>query len=123
MSCHKTLLAGALQLIGYDLEWLAEAGGPTLRVAFDRQPTTTMSQVYKLSLRLLEGDQVILQEDRYPLRLAVPTSSWLPGETIRDVHYLKVPISATAQTTRLRIIVYDEATVTEAGVVDLPTLP
>jgi hypothetical protein len=119
----QNMADGALQLIGYDLAWLAEAGGPTVRVAFYWRPTTAITQVYKLSLRLLNGDQVILQEDRYPLRLAAPTSSWLPGETIRDVHYLKVPISATAQTTQLRVILYDEATVTEAGVVDLPTLP
>lgn len=113
----------ALHLIGYDLEWLAEAGGPTLRVAFYWQPTRPLPHIYKLSLRLLDAQgEILTAEDRYPLRLAAPTTSWLPGETIRDVHYLKAPV-ALSGVQQLRVILYDAASIAEAGAVDLPTLP
>lgn len=114
---------GALQLRGYDLEWLAEAGGPTVRVTFYWQPITALTQVYKLSLRLHNGDNILAQADHYPLRLVAPTTSWLPGETIRDVHYLPAPSAATPQATQLWVILYAEETGVEAGAVDLPTIP
>lgn len=119
----QTFADDALQLIGYDLEWLDQAGGPALRVAFYWRPVATLSKVYKLSLRLRQGDSVLTQADHYPLRLAAPTTSWLPGETLRDVHYLAVPATATPQTTQLRLILYAEQDGAEAGVVDLPTFP
>lgn len=119
----QPFVEGALQLVGYDLAWLDQAGGPALRVAFYWQPVTPLTKVYKLSLRLHQGERVLVQEDRYPLRLTAPTTSWLPGETIRDVYYLDVPTTATPQTTTLRVILYSEQDGAEAGVVDLPTLP
>lgn len=114
---------GALHLTGYDLEWLAEAGGRTLRLALYWRPTVALPQVYKLSLRLIENNQILTQEDRYPLRLVAPTTSWLPGETIRDVHYLAAPTAAIPQNPQLRVILYAEQDGHEVGSVDLPTLP
>ncbi len=122
---------GSLQLLGYDLDRLNEAGGPTLRIALYWQPTTVLQQVYKLSLRLVDSSGAIVAwpdgqpvvEDRYPLRLAAPTTSWLPGETLRDVHYIRVPASALAAAHHLHIILYDAESIVEAGTVDLPTPP
>jgi len=114
---------GTLQLTGYDLVWLAEAGGPALRVAFYWRPTTPLPQVYKLSLRLIQEGEIIAQEDRYPLRLVALTPSWLPGETIRDVHYLRGLPAFLPQTTQLRVILYTADSGAEAGTVDLPTFP
>ncbi len=119
---------GTLQLDGYDLDRLDEAGGPAVRVALYWRPTTLLPRIYKLSLRVVDKSGAIVAwpdgqpvvEDRYPLRLAAPTTSWLPGETIRDVHYIKVPIAALTAAHQLRIIVYDAETVTEAGVIELP---
>lgn len=119
----QPFVAGALELVGYDLAWLAQAGGPALRVAFYWRPAAPLTKVYKLSLRLRQGDNILLQEDRYPLRLVAPTTSWLPGETVRDVHYLAVPATVVPQSTQLRVILYAEQDGAEAGVVDLPTLP
>ncbi|MEZ4730884.1 MAG: DUF2723 domain-containing protein [Caldilineaceae bacterium] len=123
---HQTAHAfadGALQLTGYDLAWLAEAGGPTLRVTFYWRPTAPLTQVYKLSLRLIQDGTVIVQEDRYPLRLAAFTPSWVPGETLRDVHYLRALPALNPQITKLRVILYVAENGAEAGTVDLPTLP
>ncbi|MBI3958784.1 MAG: DUF2723 domain-containing protein [Chloroflexi bacterium] len=111
------LLDGHLQLTGYDIELLSQPGEPALRVAFYWRPTAQLSQRLKLSLRLLDGaGEVIWAEDRYPLRQVASTSAWLPGEIVRDVYDLSLP-SAPVE---LLVIVYDEATVAEAGRVTVP---
>jgi hypothetical protein len=119
----QAFVNGALELTGYDLEWLAEAGGPTLRLALYWRPSRLLPQIYKLSLRLIQNNRVLVQEDRYPLRLVAPTTSWLPGEIVRDVHYLAPPLPTLPETTQLRVILYAEQDGVEAGTVDLPTLP
>lgn len=113
---------GALQLIGYDLTGLAQAGGPALQLTLYWRPTTPLSAVYKVSLRFIENGQGLTQEDRYPLRLVAPTTSWLPGETVRDVYYLVAP-ATPPKNRQLRVILYAEADGREVGAIDLPTLP
>ncbi|MBX3013888.1 MAG: DUF2723 domain-containing protein [Caldilineaceae bacterium] len=119
---QQAFIEGTLQLTGYDFVWLDEAGGRTVRLALYWQPTMPLTKVYKLSLRLYQGDTLLLQADRYPLRLVAPTTTWLPGETIRDVHYLSPPVDAPPAT-HLRVILYAEADGAEAGAIDLPTPP
>ncbi|MCE7980524.1 MAG: DUF2723 domain-containing protein [Caldilinea sp. CFX5] len=114
---------GALQLVGYDLVWLAQAGGPALRLTLYWRPNSVLTEVYKVSLRFIENNQVLSQEDRYPLRLVAPTTSWLPGETVRDVYYLAAPPAGASQSTQLRIILYAEQDGRAVGAVDLPTFP
>lgn len=112
-----SLAGNELLLRGYDLRVSDLPGGPWLETAFYWQPQTRLPQRLKLSLRLLAGDGTILRaEDRYPLRLVAPTTAWLPGETLRDVHLLALH----AQARQLLVIVYDEATLAEAGQFTLP---
>ncbi|MBX3000048.1 MAG: DUF2723 domain-containing protein [Caldilineaceae bacterium] len=111
----------ALQLLGYDLDRLAQAGGPGLRVAFYWQPMQSLDRVLKLSLRLLDADgQVLAQEDRFPLHQVALTTHWSPGDTVRDVHYLPLPAGAD----QLLVVVYDADSVEEVGrfQIDLPPL-
>lgn len=118
-----------LTLQGYDVERLAAAGGPLLRITFYWQPTAVLAQAYKLSLRLqdqngnpLSGlDGAPLVEDHYPLRGVAPTTTWLPGEVIRDVHYLALP-PANNEPKQLYVVLYAAATVAEVGVftIELP---
>ncbi|MEZ4862335.1 MAG: DUF2723 domain-containing protein [Caldilineaceae bacterium] len=120
-----------LELVGYNLDWLAEAGGPTLSVTLYWRPVVPLQQEYKVSLRLLDPTGALLYwpnglaivEDHYPLRLVAPTTTWLPGEVVRDVHALPVTPSARAEAAQLQIILYDAATVAEAGAALLPTPP
>lgn len=111
------LAADTLHLRGYDLRFPALSGGPWLEAAFYWQPAVPLAQRFKLSFRFLAADgQVLEATDRYPLRLVAPSTAWLPGETIRDVHLLRLP----PNTRQLLVIVYDEATVAEAGQFTLP---
>ncbi len=94
-----SLADGALKLAGYDLDLLAEAGGPTLQIAFYWRPLQPLTQTLKLSLRLqqLDGTPLLwpngaqVQEDRFPLLQVAKTPHWVVGELIRDVQRLRIP--------------------------------
>jgi hypothetical protein len=119
-----------LQLVGYDLDQLNQAGDPALRITFYWQPQAPLTQTLKLSLRLQDqtGAPVLgregqaVQADRFPLRLVASTRDWVVGETIRDVHELVVPVPTHTPPARLQVILYDAETVGEVGSweVDIP---
>ncbi len=119
---------GALQLTGYDLVILAQAGGPSLQVAFYWQPQVALTQTLKLSLRLQTLatatnswvpvtwlDTSPVQEDRFPLRQVASSEDWLPGEVVRDVQILPIPTIERTQPYRLQVIVYNAVTIVEVG--------
>jgi hypothetical protein len=108
----ENLVDGALHLLGYDLDVLAQAGGPGLRVAFYWQPTQPLDRILKLSLRLLGANgETLAQEDRFPLRQVALTLHWPPGDVVRDVHDLPLPAAAR----QLLVIVYDAQSEDEVG--------
>ncbi len=123
---------GRLVLKGYDLRRLDWAGGPALRANLYWQPTAALPRVLKVSLRLLDAtgtpftypDGSPATLDEYPLRQVAPTTTWVPGETVRDVYTLYLPPAALKQPGTLQVIVYDAETVEEVGRWEtaLPTL-
>ena len=80
----------------------------------------------KLSLRVVGADDAVLPladgspavADRYPLRNVAPSSTWLPGETMSDVHELYLPPGTGPQT--LLAILYDADTLAEVGRIRIP---
>lgn len=120
---ETSLVDGQLLLEGYDLVKLDQAGGPALRIALYWRPQTVLTQTLKLSLRVqrLDGTPVqwpdgqAVQEDHFPLRLVAMTPTWLPGELVRDVHYLPIPTSVVGQPAHLQVLLYDAETIVEAG--------
>jgi len=117
---------GALRLVGYDLEPLAGADARVIRLGLHWLPERTLTQRFKLSVRVMDGAGAVLplpdgspaQADLYPLRLVAPTTTWLPGERIRDEVQILLP--ANHDGAQVLVILYDEATVAEAGRVQLP---
>ena len=77
----------------------------------------------KVSLRLLDaaGNPLVYPDgspatlDEYPLRQVAPTTTWVPGEAVRDVHTLYLPPGVQSQPVTLQVIVYDAETVAEVG--------
>jgi hypothetical protein len=121
---------GRLLLEGYDLQRLDWAGGPALRVNLYWRPAAELPRSLKVSLRLVDAgghpltypDGTPATLDEFPLRQVAPTTTWLPGETLRDVYTLYLPPAALAQPATLQVIVYDAETVGEVGrwVTELP---
>jgi len=115
------MAAGALRLTGYDLQQLHWAGGPALRINLYWQPATAMTQVFKTSIRLLGASGAPLTYadgapaafDQFPLRQVAPTTTWLPGETVRDAYAFYLPTGAPPAT--VQVILYDAETLAEAG--------
>ena len=121
-----SLADGALKLEGYDLDLLAEAGGPTLQIAFYWRPLQPLTQTLKLSLRLQQGDGRALvwpngaevKEDRFPLLQLAKTPHWVTGELIRDVQRLRLPAldqRQPVQPIQVQVIVYDAESLAEVG--------
>lgn len=121
-------MEGRLRVLGYDLDRLAQAGGPTLRLAIYWQATAPLERTLKVSLRALQADGEPALDpkgapavvDAFPLRQVYPSWAWLPGEVVRDVHYLPIRGPAATEAARLLVIVYDAETVTEIGRFTVP---
>ncbi len=127
MPLDVELLGGRARLEGYELRVVELPGGPVLELTLGWLPSAPLSETLKVSLRLLDaaGAPVTdaaglpIIEDRFPVRQAALSRDWLPGELVRDVHYLPMPPDAGAAAT-LQVIVYDADTVAEAARVELP---
>ena len=121
----------ALTLTGYDLMRLEQPGAPALRLVLHWLPTDTVTQDYKVSLRVTDAagapvpgaDGTPLIVDAFPLRQVARTSQWAPGAPVTDVYDLVLSgVDATTATT-LTVIVYDAATVAEHARVDIDLRP
>ena len=118
---------GRLQLEGYDVERLAWAGGPVVRLALYWRPLTELTETLKVSLRVLGPDGAPLTQpdgspaavDSLPLRQVAPTTTWLPGEVVRDVHEIHLPPAVADQPAKLLLILYDAETLVEEGRVEI----
>ncbi len=114
---------GALNLIGYDLALLDGSNGRTADLALYWQPQRALAQTLKLSLRVVDGAGATLalpagtpaQQDLFPLRMVAPTTTWLPGEVMRDTYQIELPAAALREGARILVIVYDSVTLAEAG--------
>jgi hypothetical protein len=117
---------GALRLAGVDLEPLSGSAGRQLQLGLHWEPTRPLEQRLKYSVRVVDGagsvlplaDGVPAQSDLYPLRLVSPTTSWLPGERLRDE--VQVALPADRAGAQILLILYDEASLAEAGRLLLP---
>jgi hypothetical protein len=117
---------GALTLVGSDVTLLDGAAGRQLRVGLHWLPTRLLEQDFKLSLRIVNSAGELLpladgspaQADLFPLRLVAPSSTWLPGERVRDEQLM--PLPTTTDDASLLVILYDADTLAEAGRILLP---
>jgi hypothetical protein len=125
------LLDGRLLLASFEAQTSPLTAQPWLALALDWEPQAPLDQVLKVSLRLLDSEGAPLRwpdgrpavEDRFPLRQVALTPDWVPGERVRDLHFLPIPPAEQARLDRVQVIVYDSATVEEVGRVDVPVSP
>ncbi|MBN1309946.1 MAG: hypothetical protein JXB30_00915 [Anaerolineae bacterium] len=80
-------------------------------VRLDWSSTQPLSNSYKLSVRVMDqGEQAVALYDSRPAGYLAPTTSWKPGETIRDQLALPLPAALTTGHYRVELVLYDEAT-------------
>jgi mannosyltransferase len=105
-------LADRATLLGYDLEPEAVRPGETLRLTLYWRAGQPMSRSYAVFTHLLDAeDRIVAQHDGLPADWTRPTTGWLPGEVITDVHELVLRTDIPpAPTYLLEVGLYDSET-------------
>ena len=101
-------LGDQMQLLGYDAPVHIEADQGTLPVTLYWQAMTTIPLDYTIFVHLIGPDgQLVAQHDNSPWwEVTIPTSTWQPGEKLRDKHQLELPPERPSGPYRLQIGVY-----------------
>ena len=98
------------ELIGYDLSATKLQPGGTIDVTLYWKALAKTTSNYVLFVHLLGPDgTVAAQQDMPPLGGARPTTSWIPGEYLRDPYHLNLITDAPAGTYTIELGFYDPA--------------
>lgn len=88
----QATLGEAVALRGFDLSTTSLAPGDELAISLYWQALDGMDRDYTVFVQMLGPDgKLIAQSDAYPLGGRFPTSRWVTGELVRDVHRLALP--------------------------------
>ncbi len=98
-------------LLGYDLAPEEPSRGGKLRITLYWRSIAPTDKSYKVFVHLVDGKgKLVAQSDSYPQNGRLPTSAWVAGEVIEDVHELTIPASAPPGEYHLEIGMYIEST-------------
>ncbi|MEA3342450.1 MAG: hypothetical protein U9R15_21005, partial [Chloroflexota bacterium] len=116
-------LGGQATLLGYDLSGGAATaslapGQPFTLTLYWRAEATAQAS-YVAFAHLLDGaERIHAQSDRVPAAGLRPTTGWLPGEIIRDIHTLTVVPDAPPGQYVLEVGMYDPTSGERLGLLD-----
>jgi hypothetical protein len=89
-----TTLGETATLAGFDLAGAVQSGS-TMTVTLLWHAEETPAASYRVFLHLLDTEgSLVTQSDGVPAGWARPTTGWLPGEYITDIHTLAIPPEA-----------------------------
>ena len=109
-----------IRLLGYELDRPTVRPGETLTLAFYWQAEQPVQQPYTVFTHLLDGsDAVIAGQDNPPCRGACPTTTWQPGEVIRDEYAWRLPEAMSPGKYRVQLGLYDPDTLARLALRDL----
>jgi 4-amino-4-deoxy-L-arabinose transferase-like glycosyltransferase len=106
------------ELLGYELGSAELAAGQPFRLALYWRALNDapLETPYTVFTQLLAADgHLIAQHDGPPVENERPTTTWVGGEVIADVHVLTFSDPTYTGTARLIVGLYDSATVTRVG--------
>ncbi len=96
-----------MKLLGYDLIPTTLKPGESLNVVLDWQALRAIAQDYTVFVHMLdEQGQIRAQQDGPPAEGRFPTSSWFPGERIRDEHQILLGRDVAPGVYRLTVGLY-----------------
>ncbi len=115
---RQTDFGGKALLLGADLGPDPVSPGNTIRVTLYWQALSEMDIAYTAFVHLLGSDgQVVVGHDSQPALGMRPTTGWIPGEFVADLHDLALPIDLLPGEYVIEVGLYD------AGAPNLPRLP
>jgi hypothetical protein len=86
---QQTIFGDQIALLGYDLDWPTKAARSTLTTAFYWRAHATPDRAYTVFVQLLDANGVrVAGWDNPPCRGSCQTTTWLPGEYLRDEYTL-----------------------------------
>ncbi|GAB4407451.1 MAG: hypothetical protein Kow00106_00250 [Anaerolineae bacterium] len=96
-----------LRLTGYALSATEAQPGDALGVTLFWTADAPLNTRYKVSVQLLAPDgSLAAQHDAEPVNNLAPTTTWTPGQVVRDTHGVIVPPDAAAGRYALMVAVY-----------------
>jgi hypothetical protein len=102
---------GVARLLGFSLEPAEGRAGQPLQVALTWQSLAETATSYTVFVHLLDQEgQIVAQHDSLPGLGVLPTTGWLPGEYLVDVHALDLPVELPEAAYTLVVGLYDAAT-------------
>jgi len=107
----KATWGQSIRLLGYEPLLTRVAPGDTFTLTLYWQALSTMSESYTVFVHLLDENQLIHgQVDSIPGKGTLPTTSWVPGEYLRDSYSFQIKADAHEGTYRLEIGIYNSQT-------------
>jgi hypothetical protein len=104
---------------GYDLEPETARPGETLCLTLYWRAERIMTRSYAVFTHLLDAEShIIAQHDRLPVEWSRPTTGWLPGEVIADVHLLDLKADVPPGEYLLEVGLYNAETDVRLPVLD-----
>jgi hypothetical protein len=105
-----------LRLFGYDVDQSNEE----LHLTLYWETLAAMGYDYTIFVHLLDaaGNQVVQQDAEPWWEVSIPTTTWQPGEKLRDRHTLSLPADLPAGIYQLRIGIYYWQTLERLPVLD-----
>lgn len=106
-------------LLGYDLEPGTIRSGEMLRLTLYWRAEQAMTRSYAVFTHLLDAESyIVAQHDGLPVDWTRPTTGWLPGEVIADVHLLALEANVPPGEYLLEVGLYDSRTNVRLPVLD-----
>ncbi len=101
-------LDGKMELRGYDVSPGVGQAGDDLEMTLHWRALAPMDRDYTVFVHLVDSDgQLVAQHDSQPWwEVSLPTSTWGPGEELRDQHRLSLPPDLLPGTYLLRVGAY-----------------
>ncbi len=100
-------LGDGMRLLGYDLERQSDGDDVALELALYWECVAPISEHYTVFVHLLDAEgQIVGQADAPPLEGAFATPFWRPGDRVRDLYRLAVPVEHFGERLTLRVGLY-----------------
>ncbi len=112
-------VGNAIAFLGYTMATDNARPGDTTTLTLHWQALAPMDKSYAVFAHILgPADQVVAQHDSAPGQGSLPTTNWLPGETLDDTHPITLPADLPPDTYRIAIGVYDPISGQRLSIVD-----
>ncbi len=100
---------GEAELVGYDLSALSLAPGQPVKLTLYWRALHKMSTDYRVFTHILDPKTTTIfgQDDAMPAAWTRPTTSWQPGEIIKDEHVFTINPDAPLGTWQIEIGMYE----------------